>query len=728
MIARLITEGLLESESIWKYLSPLQPEILKLIENERSKKLEKLSINMVSLEEKMNEENEDYESWKNSCQLYCILLALIKDGNLEEFERLLIHSIQKDLDPLCYQPIFDCYIEKLNQFIDPLYSKVHEYKFKLKYKFQETENSIKDMNQITTLLFEKMEILGVYISQDCLFFTKICRIFHYWFKKHQDSSSSYIESVLINSLLPALSMTDNKPSLSNEIWPIVEMLPYETRFQIYEKWYKLYKTDVYLKDVFSKVTKQTNGILKRLINLNVKEMALKTAKISHSNPFIVIQSIISRGMSYNNMIEVGTDIFKHFTKLSFDVVSFVFIYENHNKKELLRDDGTTYFKWFENLSEIVGLCYKKYPYINIYPMLDYIISTLKSDNVHNLIYLLKIINKMSGLELLDDLDKVDDYQIEARGGGPVLKFECASVGIPISQRNTAERLKNLLLSSNDNKTMFKKEYLLHFIVLISQQLKNMEAFTEYTKIFSNFYDQNFRILSTLLEFMSLTMSKKEFASCVPSLSDLVNKYGLEAPKALTIIRPVISHYYQDSLFKNIDFDTSKEHLDDAFKSIYPKETITSITPTFIKIFWSLSLYDIDYNSTAYAKEILKIKNEINQYEKRSESNNNNDNNAPTIDIKQRTETLEILRKEQSEHSEHFEKIKTNLESLKQELVSQSKILKGNLASEMFLQTCIYPRCVLSSKDALFCSKFVQVVTKFNISQFSPTIFYDKIFR
>ena len=59
--------------------------------------------------------------------------------------------------------------------------------------------------------------------------------------------------------------------------------------------------------------------------------------------------------------------------------------------------------------------------------------------------------------------------------------------------------------------------------------------------------------------------------------------------------------------------------------------------------------------------------------------------------------------------------------------SRNAKLAKNETITTFLQLCIFPRCVFTATDAIYCAKFVQVVHLLKTPNFSTLICFDRIF-
>ena len=320
--------------------------------------------------------------------------------------------------------------------------------------------------------------------------------------------------------------------------------------------------------------------------------------------------------------------------------------------------------------------------------------------VLDLIVLQRILFKMSGIELMDELDKIEDTQIDARGGGPVLRLECAGIGIQSSQRKVAERLKKDL----------KKSSLFPLLILLAQQLRNLPHLdiANHTKIVSYLYDELNKLLFLYVEFLSITMTRQEYAAhLMTQLDELVQKYHLDVGLAFFLLRPVLPLFYSEPVFRDTIPENEKKQenetksaemasLDDAMRSIFPKDLFSSVPILLVKLFWELSLYDIEVPSSAYAKEILKQTKELQEMQEGKNeppgTAGNGSMEPKTVQAKE--ETISALKKESSLHQQHHKQVHANLEKIKEELVHQMRSLTANsFGADKFLQYCVYPRCV-----------------------------------
>ena len=387
LVAKLIGEGLMEVQKIYPYFLPKEEEIVCNLELERKKK-EELSRPVLSLPdsgeaEKKKEDNS--EEWKKTCQTFGVLIALFQEANFPEAKKLLIHCRVKNLDPLSYGPIVSAYCSELHHMVNPLYSKVHQ-QYKVEYNNEQPKESpffrpkIQVLDDIVGTLLPELEVLGIYLHQDAVLFTKLCRIISHWIEERKEVlDKNTIQNILSAILLPALCLFDSMPGLCYELWQILSKIPYDQRYLIYSRWKNCYGDHPLLVSRKTKVTLETDRILKRISKTNVKEMSLKLAKLCHSNPLVSVQLLISRVISYRNMIEPCVDALKFLSKLSFDTLPFFILNELANDKERIKD-GTSVAPWLENLADFCGYVCKKYN-VDIQSLFDYVTHCLLANKV-----------------------------------------------------------------------------------------------------------------------------------------------------------------------------------------------------------------------------------------------------------------------------------------------------------------------------------------------------------
>lgn len=91
--------------------------------------------------------------------------------------------------------------------------------------------------------------------------------------------------------------------------------------------------------------------------------------------------------------------------------------------------------------------------------------------------------------------------------------------------------------------------------------------------------------------------------------------------------------------------------------------------------------------------------------------------------------MEKLQDERKKQQEHVEKVMARLK-LEKDTWFPTKSLRSpkNESIMKFLQLCVFPRCIFTSTDALYCSKFIYTIHMLKTANFSTLLCLDKVTR
>lgn len=139
------------------------------------------------------------------------------------------------------------------------------------------------------------------------------------------------------------------------------------------------------------------------------------------------------------------------------------------------------------------------------------------------------------------------------------------------------------------------------------------------------------------------------------------------------------------------------------RNILPAKAWISLSPELYTTFWGLTLLDLYVPKKRYEAEIAKQRIALKVLEESS------DNSHPAIakrkkDKEKIQEVLDRLSAESLKQEGNVTAVNQRLMREKDGwLASCSESLKINME---FLQRCIFPRCVMSMVDAVYCARFV----------------------
>ncbi|CAF3650930.1 unnamed protein product [Rotaria sp. Silwood1] len=125
---------------------------------------------------------------------------------------------------------------------------------------------------------------------------------------------------------------------------------------------------------------------------------------------------------------------------------------------------------------------------------------------------------------------------------------------------------------------------------------------------------------------------------------------------------------------------------------------------------------------AYKRRIEELELEMTQIDERKE----------LTAAKKRKEKEKIhiiidkLKEELFKQKEHVERVRARLDIEREHWFKNRNKTKAETITE-FLQLCIFPRCLLSEIDALYCAHFIRVIHDLVTPNFSTIICYDRLF-
>ncbi len=138
---------------------------------------------------------------------------------------------------------------------------------------------------------------------------------------------------------------------------------------------------------------------------------------------------------------------------------------------------------------------------------------------------------------------------------------------------------------------------------------------------------------------------------------------------------------------------------------------------------SLTMYDLSVPEAVYSKEITKLKSAPARIDENKELNSTRKKKE-----KERINSLmEKMAEEQKRQKDHVDKVMARLKEEKDSwfFSRQAKMAKNETITT-FLQLCLFPRCVFTASDAIYCAKFVHIIHLLKTPNFSTLICLDRV--
>ncbi|XP_037543995.1 THO complex subunit 2 isoform X2 [Nematolebias whitei] len=751
--AALLHHNLIELDDLYVHLMPLDATIMEEHKRDISeaKQIARKLVMVVLPSEKSEDKEKEKEEEKNEKppdnQKLGLLEALLRIGDW--------HHAQSVMDQMpsfyaaSHKAIALALCQLIHLTVEPLYRRAGIPKGARGCVLQPLRNnrapqlaeSFEDLRKDT---FSMLSYLGPHLSHDPVLFAKIVRLGKAFMKEYQADhipevkSKTQFQELLLSCflsiadqvLLPALSLMECNACMSEELWGLFKLFPYQHRYRLYGQWKnETYSGHPLLVKVKAQTVERARYIMKRLTKENVKQSGRQIGKLSHSNPTILFDYMLSQIQWYDNLIVPVVDSLKYLTSLNYDVLAYCITEALANpEKEKMKHDDTTISPWLQSLASLCGAVFRKYP-IELAGLLQYVTNQLKAGKSFDLLILKEVVQKMAGIEITDEMTS---EQLEAMTGGEQLKAEGGYFGQIRNTKKSSQRLKDVLLDH---------ELVLPLCLLMAQQRNGvifLEGGEKHLKLVGHLYDQCHDTLVQFGGFLASNLSTEDYIKRVPSIDVLCNQFHTPHDAAFFLSRPMFAHQISskyDELKKSEKGNRQQQKaqkyvaaceqvmtpVHEAVVSLHPSRVWDDIRPQFYTTFWSLTMYDLVVPQAAYDREVNKLKAQI----KAIEDNPETPLNKKKKEKERCTALQEKLQEEEKKQTEHVQRVLHRLK-LEKDNWLLAKSTKNETITK-FLQLCLFPRCIFSSIDAVYCARFVELVHQQKTPNFCTLLCYDRVF-
>lgn len=786
LLAILISKELLDLEDIYPYLKPLDSKILeyhkKLTEEARAYS-RKYNIVIVG-EEKPSKSvfeslsNDDKFELEIDNHKTNICLQLLNEGDwakaLDIVRKLPEYYLFQDMR------VSRVACDYIGYLIDPIYREwalPKPLNLRISPKLpREGHPQFNTIDDIKTKLFPMLSTIGPFLHADILLMTKIIRLLkHILTFKEPESNENLLTSegplyykvidVINESILPSMSLSGSNTCLARELWSLLRMFKYQTRYRLYYNWRDEGSNPSLLRTRGFTLLRAKHH-MKRLSKDTLKHTGRHLGKLCYANPIIPIQYILIQVQSYDNLIGLVVDAFRYLPPIAIDAALYCVLeclLDPHKNKKSI--DGLNIAPWLTSLSSFSSNIILRYK-VEFIGFLDYISNQLKAGNSLDLVLLTDLIQKMTGIEAIQ---AITDEKLEALMGGDILRAEGAYYNQ--DRRNTRKssaRLKDALIESRLAMPLCISMAQLRDTIFFHQQD------TSHLKLIGNLYDQCQETFVQYGAFVSMNLSIEDYINYLPPVEKLMMEYKLDPDSAFFLARPMIMHKIKskfvelkDIAIKEIPAEEGEtpeltkqevaKHFIDAAKSVIDplsKAIIPALVESYgsdhpysklFVIFWTLTMSDIDVPINCYEREIQRLKQIYNSEGSNSNNNigNNNTNNSVITgnpnkimedENKRRKERercnslIQKLKQEQAEQVEHAGLVKMYLESERSNLFSDKADGPDNvhLDSRQFVQHCPFARSILSASDAIYSARFLSYLHELKVDNFPTLICLDRL--
>uniref|UniRef100_A0A803YLS2 THO complex subunit 2 n=1 Tax=Meleagris gallopavo TaxID=9103 RepID=A0A803YLS2_MELGA len=734
--AVLLQHNLIDLEDLYVHLLPGDNAIIEehkreIVEAKQIvRKLTMVVLSSEKTEEKEKEKEKEEEKTEKppDNQKLGLLEALLKIGDWQHAQ-----SIMDQMPPFyatSHKPIAIALCQLVHVTIEPLYRRVGVPKGAKGSPISPLPNKrapkqADSFEDLRKEVFNMLCYLGPHLSHDPILFAKVVRLGKAFMKEFQSDGSkqedkekmilfSCVLSITDQVLLPSLSLMDCNACMSEELWGMFKTFPYQYRYRLYGQWKnETYNSHPLLVKVKAQTIDRAKYIMKRLTKENVKPSGRQIGKLSHANPTILFDYILSQIQKYDNLITPVVDSLKYLTSLNYDVLAYCIIEALANpEKERMKHDDTTISSWLQSLASFCGAVFRKYP-IELAGLLQYVANQLKAGKSFDLLILKEVVQKMAGIEITEEMTM---EQLEAMTGGEQLKAEGGYFGQIRNTKKSSQRLKDALLDH---------DLALPLCLLMAQQRNGVifqEGGEKHLKLVGKLYDQCHDTLVQFGGFLASNLSTEDYIKRVPSIDVLCNEFHTPHDAAFFLSRPMYAHQISSKYdeLKKAEKGNKQQHkvhkyitacelvmapVHEAVISLHPPKVWDDISPQFYATFWSLTMYDLAVPHSSYDREVNKLKVQMKAIDDNQE--------------------MDKLLEEEKKQLEHVQRVLQRLK-LEKDNWLLAKSTKNETITK-FLQLCIFPRCIFSAIDAVYCAHFVELVHQQKTPNFSTLLCYDRVF-
>lgn len=616
------------------------------------------------------------------------------------------------------------------------------------------------------------------ISLRPVLYCRLCRILCAYFKQlpSVNEASHYVFDFIRTFLLPNLSAFSANPSLSLEMWAVLDLLPCKSRYSLYRYWRGMALERDALRSMSNKplwlieseirAGKDSRYALKRLSKDTIRDMSRAVAKVCHSHPLVVFTTILNQIESYDNLVTVMVDALRFATPLSLDVLSFCILIRLSGNvadggavnRSLLKEDGVNVSQWLQSLEAFVGAFYKRFPYIDFRAIVCYLLGRLKDGHVMELGVLRTLLKTSGGWAFADysPAASLSISQLEGRAGSTLLQQETMSFGV-VEEINVR--------ASNEVRRILQSDDMGVSLLILLAQVRKQIIFgpgkhnrPKPVKLVANLVDNCQVLLSILLDFLTSSgdvcavesnqshASLLAFAQSMPSLVDLHNLYGIDLAWAWMLCRPLIraasdlerggnqaeseDGEEQDGMQVDSPLNAFKstEDTHEFLKGALPDTVWQSISTELFELFYSNSLYDVLCPKQVYKTEIARLEKERERlsHQQKAQSNGPGSLDAIGVDEEERAKNAAVrLASDLLRQEKHVATVRKIMNDKKSSFFPLAQI--SAKASSTFLARCVFPRCLQSPDDSLYCSRFVSILHAESTPGFGTLHFLNDLF-
>jgi THO complex subunit 2 len=396
-----------------------------------------------------------------------------------------------------------------------------------------------NVDDIFTLFGTFLNLSGVSIGKDASLLSKLARIGAASLaNNNKQENLDRWQDILKRVLVPALSLTKSNTSVVNEIYDLLRFYPVSIRYSIYAEWFEGSISRLpAMKIAFARAKYETERTMKRISLTNLTNMARTLAKTAYWCPGVVFRIALSQIEAYTNLTELFVECAKYFTDLGYDVLVWSLLSSlggkdrNRNNAEFALLPS----RWLLALSRFSGKVFRRYSIMDLSPIIQYVNDQLYRGNSTDLVILKELIAQMSGI--VPDTD-FNDAQLAAMTGGEALRKQTL-INLQDKRYESTKTTKRLMRGLTES--TLAGELLIGIAQHRQAAIYKIADQDAIIKMLATIIDDTQTILFQYLDLLRSNLSPEEFDKQVPSISQLLEDFGLDPALAFLIGRAGVAY-------------------------------------------------------------------------------------------------------------------------------------------------------------------------------------------
>ncbi|CCH60542.1 hypothetical protein TBLA_0D00320 [Henningerozyma blattae CBS 6284] len=546
------------------------------------------------------------------------------------------------------------------------------------FYYPEWSQQLEQIDSIETLFnlsHKYLTVIGPSLGKCPQLISKLCRIGICNINSSADEEKLKIVDNWVNYvrkfILPAIPLLDLNSLVTSDIYELMSFFPFERRYYMYHEMINRTSKDILLVKVyFNKAERETKTILKALSTDTLERDARKLATLISTNPLATLLPTVRQIENYDKVSELVIFTAKYFNRFAYDALQYVLLLHLTQVRPTIQSDGINEVFWVQRLVSFISGLAKNCPDMDLTNIIVYITKTLHQGNVTATSLLRELIITVGGIR---DLHEINTKSLIMLNSGEPLQKVARSLIYDTRDKNVGVAQK--LVSD-----FVHQKSISEIIILLYNLNLNSNTENSHYKILSSKCDQMNTLLWSFIELVRFSLSEPEFKENILPFEILLSDYNIPTQW--------VFHIWRDSFQNVIDLNNITEN--STFDNItFRGVNFSKLPKDLFLIFWTLILYDIQFNKEFYDDTKKRLSVELKEAVRTKKK----------AELSKKIKDLLVAG---IAHQQTFNKVST--------LLSEKGIMwKSALNDEaikIFLQYCLIPRVIFSPSDALFGAYFI----------------------